>query len=296
MTLPEWDEDVAVDRAVSRLTRLARLGVNTVVDLTVPGLGRDPNLVSKVASRVPVNVVAATGWYSASTLPLFFQFRGPDRLISGPDPLVELFVRDIDEGIGTSRIRAAMLKVKTSDEQITPDEARVVAAAAIAAQHTGVPITTHSSPRTRNGLAQQHLLRSLGVALDRVVIGHSGDTDDVEYLVELMDAGSTIGLDRFGMEHVLDDERRFRTLHELLKRGYTDRIVISHDASFYSHVTPPSWRSANAPNWRMENIPTKVVPMLHEAGVSDAEIEQVMVKNPQRLFTRTLSARAGEPA
>jgi phosphotriesterase-related protein len=293
MMLPEWDEDRAVERAVSGLTRLAELGIDTVVDLTVPGLGRDPGLVGKVAGRVPLNLVASTGWYSLSKLPLFFQFRGHERLIPGPDPLVELFVRDIEEGIGTSRVRAALLKVKTSDERITADEERVLTAAAVAAQHTGVSITTHSNPHTRNGLAQQRFLGSLGVALDRVVIGHSGDTDEIDHLVELMDAGSTIGLDRFGMEHVLDDERRCQTLLELIQRGYADRVVVSHDASFYSHVTPPSWRSANASNWRMDNIPTRVVPMLRQAGVSSAEIEQVMVKNPQRLLTRAHSERWG---
>ena len=96
--------------------------------------------------------------------------------------------------------------------------------------------------------------------LDRVVIGHSGDTDDLGYLRALMDAGSTIGMDRFGMEHVLPDERRVRAVRDLVRLGYADRMILSHDAAFYSHVTPPSWRAANAPEWHMETLSRRILP------------------------------------
>ena len=128
-------------------------------------------------------------------------------------PLFHLFVRDIEIGIGGTGIRAAMLKVVTDEPGMTDDIiTRVMTAAAIAHQQTGVPITTHSHPATRTGLVQQAFLREHGVSLDRVIIGHSGHTEDLAYLRELMDEGSTIGMDRFGMEHVLADDRRVRTV------------------------------------------------------------------------------------
>jgi phosphotriesterase-related protein len=207
-------------------------------------------------------------------------------LIAGPDPLIEMFVGDIEAGIGTTGVRAAMIKLSTSDELITPDETRVLTAAAIAAQHTGVAITTHSNPRTRNGLVQLRALCELGVAPERVIIGHSGDTDDVDHLRELMDLGSTIGLDRFGMEHVLADEVRVSTAVALIEMGYADRIVLSHDAAIYSHVTPPTWRAQHAPKWRMDGIPRRIVPMLKQAGVAQEAIDQMLVANPRRLLTR----------
>ena len=147
-------------------------------------------------------------------------------------------------------------------------------------------ITTHSHPASRNGLEQQQFFRTHGVPLDRLVIGHSGDTDDIDYLREIMDAGSTIGLDRFGMEFVLDDERRIATLLSVIQLGYADRIVISHDAAFYSHVTPPSWRSRVAPRWRMDNITSNVLPRLRSAGVRQEDIDQMMMANPRRLLGR----------
>jgi len=280
----EWDPEAAVETAVQGLSEIHDLGIRTVVDLTVPGLGRDLGLLAMVAERAPVNLVASTGWYTPNVLPTYFQFHGPGRTIDGPEPLVDLFVRDITEGIAGSGVRAGMVKVMTDADGITPDVGRVMSAAAIAHRDTGVPITTHSHPASRNGLAQQAFLGKRGVPPERIVIGHSGDTDDLEYLRELMENGSTIGMDRFGMEHVLSDDRRIRTVVALVEQGYADRMVLSHDAAFYSHVTPPSWRAVQAPRWRMDTISRHILPALRQEGVSDDTIDQLLIRNPRRLL------------
>jgi phosphotriesterase-related protein len=280
----EWDAAGAVETAVAELTELHELGVRTVVDLTVPGLGRDVELVDRVARRVPLHLVAATGWYTPNVLPPYFAFRGPGRLIDEPDGLTALFIRDITVGIAGTSVRAGMIKVVADVDGITPDIARIMSAAADAHRETGVPITTHSHPASRNGLEQQAYLRDHGVPLERVIIGHSGDSEDIDYLREIMENGSTIGLDRFGMEHVLPDERRLRTLLTLLELGFADRIVLSHDAAIYSHVTPPSWRARFAPRWRMDTLARHIIPALRAAGVSEADLDQVMVVNPRRLL------------
>jgi len=280
----EWDAQQALESAVSGFERLHSLGVRTVVDLTVLGLGRDVRAVQAVADRVPVNLVASTGYYTSNVLPAYFHTHGPGRLVDGPDPLVEMFVADIEKGIAGTPVRAGMLKVVTDREGLTEDVTRVFTAAAVAHQQTGVPITTHSSPALRNGLDQQDLLAKQGVDLERVVIGHSGDSEDIDYLRTLMDNGSTIGMDRFGMEHVLPDERRVDTVLALLRLGYADRMVLSHDAACFSRVTPPSWRAREAPNWHMENLPRRVLPMLQRGGASESDIHQMMVVNPRRIL------------
>lgn len=282
----EWEQSAAVERAVLGLTALHALGVSTVVDLTVVGLGRDVRLVSEVAQRVPVHIVAATGLYVADALPLYFRFHGPGRLVDEPEPLVELFVRDIEEGIDETDVRASMIKVTTEGPEPSQAEERVLTAAAVAHQHTGVAITTHSVPALRNGLTQLAFLRRRGVRPHRIVIGHCGDTDDVDYLRALMDAGATIGLDRFGMEHVQADRIRIETAVALARLGYADRMVLSHDAAFYSHVTPPTWRAEHASQWQMDHLPRTIVPELRERGVSQMDIDRMLITNPRSLLTR----------
>ena len=288
---PEWDEPALIEAAVDGLERLWALGIRTVVDLTVLGLGRDVGRVAKVAARTSVRLLASTGYYTADVLPAYFHTHGPGLLIDGPDPLVELFVRDIEAGIADTGVRAAMLKVVTDRPGITDDVRRVMIAAAEAHLHTGVPITTHTHAPSQNGRDQLAFFRECGVAPERLIIGHCGDSQDLDYLRELMDAGATIGLDRFGMEHVLPDEARIDTLLALLRLGYAEKMVLSHDAAFFSRVTPPSWRARHVPNWHMENLSSRVVPRLLAAGATDKDLHQLLVLNPARLLAPGLGDR-----
>lgn len=281
---PEWCEERAVEAAVAGLERLWDLGVRTVVDLTVLGLGRDVGRVARVAARTRVQLVASTGYYTADVLPAYFSTHGPGRLVGGPDPLVELFLRDIESGIADTGVRAGMLKVVTDQPGITADVRRVMEAAATAHRRTGVPITTHTHAPSQTGRDQLAFFRDRGVAPDRLVIGHSGDSEDLDYLRELMDAGATIGMDRFGMEHVLPDESRIATVLNLLGEGYGDRMVLSHDAAFFSRVTPPSWRAQHTPNWHMENLHRRIIPALRDGGATDDQVEQLLVRNPARIL------------
>lgn len=284
MPHPEWDEDEAVAKAVAGLRDVHDLGVRTVVDLTVPGLGRDVARVQRVAAEAPVALIAATGWYADTALPPFFRLNGPGRVVDGPDPLEALFLRDIREGIQGTDVRAGMIKIVSDAAGFTPDVQDVFRAAAAAQRETGVPITTHSHAPTRGGLEQQRMLTHLGVPLDRVVIGHSGDSDDIDYLRRIADAGSYLGFDRFGMAHMAPDEQRIAMLMELLDEGYEERIVLSHDAAFFSRVTPPSWRATAAPDWHMERIHTGILPRLRAAGIGGGTIDMMMVTNPRRIL------------
>ena len=281
---PEWDEPALVEAAIDGLTRLHGLGIRTVVDLTVPGLGRDVPLVAAVAARVPVHLVASTGWYATEVLPAALGTHGPERLVGGPDLLEELFVRDIERGIGGTGVRAGMLKVVVDRAGLTPDVRRVIAAAAVAHQQTGVPVTVHTHAPSGAGPEVLTVLARHGVAADRVVLAHCGDSEDLGHLRGLMDAGATLGMDRFGMEHVLPDDRRVRTVLSLLRLGYADRMLLSHDSAFYSRVTPPSWRATHTPHWHLENIPRRIVPELLAGGATRDDVHQMLVRNPARLL------------
>ena len=238
-----------------------------------------------MAERTRVQLVASTGYYTPDVLPAYFHTHGPGRLVGGPDPLLGLFLRDIEEGIAGTGVRAAMLKVVTDEQGLTPDVRRVMEAAAAAHRRTGVPITTHTHAPSRNGRDQLRFFLDRGVTPDRLVIGHCGDSQDLDYLRELMDAGATIGMDRFGMEHVLPDDARLSTVLTLLQGGYADRMVLSQDAAFFSRVTPPSWRAAHVPHWTMENISRRILPRLLEQGATDDQIHQLMVLNPARVLS-----------
>ena len=144
--------------------------------------------------------------------------------------MTDMFVRDITEGIADTGIKAAILKCATDEPGVTPGVERVLRAVAQAHRQTGVPISTHTHAATRRGLEQQRIFAEEGVDLSRVVIGHSGDTTDLDYLEELIANGSYIGMDRFGLDTFLTTEERVDTVATMCERGHADKMVLSHDA------------------------------------------------------------------
>lgn len=276
--------DNMVDRAVRYLDEVKASGVDTIVDLTVMGTGRNIPLVSRVAARVGVNVVVATGWYTYHEAPSFANLNGPGRLLGGPDLLTEIFVRDIVEGIDETGVRAGVLKCAADRYGMTDGVLNVMQAVADAHLETGAPIFTHSDPHEGNGVDQQDYFEGRGVDLAGVVIGHCGDSDDLDYLRRIADRGSILGMDRFGLEARLPYERRLETVAQLCELGYADRMVLATDSSAYSMNFPDAARAERLPRWRAPEVMGSVVPDLRKRGVPEDDIHTMMAVNPARIL------------
>ncbi|GAA2402273.1 phosphotriesterase-related protein [Streptomyces glaucosporus] len=286
----EWgDEEGRVADAAERLRALAASGVRTIVDPTVVGLGRYIPRIRRVAERVPeLNIVVATGLYTYDDVPFFFRHRGPalNEALGAevPDPMVEMFVRDITEGIADTGVRAGMLKCAIDEQGMTPGVERVMRAVAAAHHRTGTPVTVHTHPGSRTGLEVKRVLcDEEGVDPARVVLGHSGDTTDCDHLAELADAGFLLGMDRFGLNLGTTFEARADTLVEMCRRGYAESMVLSHDASCYLDWIDPDVMPF-LPQWHYLHIGQEVLPYVRERGVTEAEITTMLTDNPRRLF------------
>jgi phosphotriesterase-related protein len=284
-----WDEEVRVADAIKKLGKLKAAGVDTIVDPTVVGLGRYIPRVQRVNAEVDINIVAATGLYAFDSIPHFFHYRGPDTLLGGPELMTEMFVRDIREGISGTSVKAAFLKCVVEEAGLTPDVARVQAAISETHQETGVPITVHTNSAHQTGRLALEFYAKHGVDLTKVVIGHAGDSNDLDYLKWIMDQGATIGCDRFGLDMFNPTADRVATIVALCAQGYADRIVLSHDAAcymdFFSGEQAQAMLKAAAPNWHYRHITNDVLPALRERGVAEDQIKTMLVHNPKRYFT-----------
>jgi phosphotriesterase-related protein len=285
-----WDEEERVQDAVAKLRAVVAKGITTIVDPTVWGLGRYIPRIQRIAEQVPeLNIIVATGLYCYDEVPHQYEHRGPGLLLDVPEPMVEDFTRDIVEGIAGTNVRAAFLKCVIEAKGLTPGVERIARAVARTHLETGAPITVHTSSAIQAGRLAVDLFGEEGVDLSKVVIGHAGDTNDVDYLMELADTGAILGMDRFGLDVYNPTADRVRTIAALCERGYADRMVLSHDASCFidywagahDHVM-----AAMAPNWHYQHITEDVLPALRELGVSDAQLDQMLVDNPRRYFTR----------
>jgi phosphotriesterase-related protein len=277
------DEAEREAEAIARLNELKSRGVDSIVDLTVIGMGRYIPRIARVAAATDINIVVATGVYTYNDVPMYFHFTGPGGALGDSEPMVDMFVRDIEVGIADTGIKAGILKCATDEPGVTPGVDRVLRAVAKAHRRTGVPISTHTHAATRRGLEQQRIFTEEGVDLSRVVIGHSGDTTDVDYLEELIGNGSYIGMDRFGVDVYLPFEDRVNTVARMCERGHADKMVLSHDAACFMDWVPEELLPA-LPNWHYLHIHNDVIPALKERGVTDEQLTTMLVDNPRKIF------------
>jgi phosphotriesterase-related protein len=280
-----WDEDQQVTDAAAKLTALRDRGVATIADPTVIGLGRNIPRIQRIAARTGINIIVATGLYTYNDVPLYFRYRAPGSGSGGADPMTDLFVADITEGIAGTGVRAAFLKCCIEDEGLTAGVERVMRAVARAHVITGAPVMVHTHPASKSGLEALRVLTEEGADLSRVIMAHSGDTDDLDYLTRLADAGCLLGMDRFGLDIVLPFEQRVGTVAALAARGYAGRMVLSHDASCHIDWFPDGLIGVFAPTWHFGHLLDDVLPALRGRGVTDEQIDTMLVANPREYFT-----------
>lgn len=280
----DWDEDDKVAEAVRDLTELKELGIDTILDPTVLGLGRYIPRIQRIAEQIDLNIVVATGLYTYNDIPFQFHYAGPGMLFDVPEPLVTLFTKDLTEGIADTGVRAAFLKCAIEAQGLTPGVERVMRAVGQTSAQTGAPITVHTDPHSQSGLIAQKVLAEEGADLTKVVIGHSGDSVDLDYLMRLADAGSVLGMDRFGLDLLLPFDERVNTVAELCKRGYADRMALAHDAACFIDWFDHEAKKQALPKWNYRHISEEVLPALRERGVSEADIATMLVDVPRRYF------------
>jgi phosphotriesterase-related protein len=279
----EWDEEERVADAVTKLTALAAQGVRTIVDPTVVGLGRYLPRIQRINQQVPqLNIVAATGCYTYEDVPFFFQHRGPAVFMD--EPMVDLFVRDLTEG--NHGVVAGMLKCAIDEPGLTPGVERVMRAVAKAHLQTGAPVTVHTHPGSRTGpVVQRVMCDEEGVDPRHIVLGHSGDTTDVDHLESLASQGFTLGMDRFGINLATTFEARADTVVELCRRGFASSMVLSQDAACYIDWIDPAVKPM-LPQWHYLHLEEDVLPYLREQGVPEGDITTMLVDVPRRVFER----------
>ena len=279
-TYPELygDFDRLTEQAAATLTEAREGGVRTIVDLTTLDLGRDIRFLADLSRRTGVNIIAATGIWRDIPRALFSR---------SPDEIAALFAREIEVGIERTGIKAGIIKVANDAEGVTREGELILRAAARAAKRTGVRISTHTHAPNRVGEQQVAIFEDEGFDLNRVYIGHSNDSTDLDYLQGLLRRGVWLGLDRHQTSAPIgpDWEGRARTLAALIEAGWGDRLMVSHDWSVLgvSRTSDPLVsRSYNPDGWLFAT--RKLFPRLREWGISQEQVARLNHDNPRRFL------------
>ncbi len=271
--------DRLLETAEAVLTRAVADGVSTMVDATTFDLGREVDLLVESSRRSGMHIVAATGMWLAPS---------PALQVRTTDQIADWFTADLTVGLDGTDVRAGIIKV-ASELELLPFEERVLEAAARAHAATNAPILTHSLARNHMGEQQAAVLERFGVDPTRVVIGHSDDSTEIDYLVSLADRGYRIGMDRLPNGNLpeygtQDVQARLRMIAALVERGYAEHMVLSHDDPVWAGVLSDvdQARHLDSNPVVMSFIPRIVLPGLRELGVPESAITLMTRDNPQR--------------
>ncbi len=274
------------DIALDKIRQMQDFGIRSMLDPCPNDLGRDVALAAEVSDRTGFNIICATGLYKEDEGGAAY-WHFTRSLGKGVEAMAELFVRELTEGIGDTGIRAGIIKVATGEGRITDYEYEVLEAAALAAVETGAPVTTHTDQGTM-GVEQQEFLTGKGVPAHRIIIGHSCGSADHGYHLDILDRGSYLGFDRFGLEVLAPDEQRIQALAALLKKNREQRIVVSHDSVWCTRGTPfpEDLLALMDPDvlFNPTHFHRNIIPRLLEQGVTREQIDTMLVDNPRRFF------------
>lgn len=239
-----------------------------------PGETRDPGNVAAVAAiakSAGVNVVLGTGHYRDPFLNReFFDRQDSNRL-------AEALVRDLTVGFGETGIKAGIIGEIGADKwYISALEERSFRAAARAHRQTNAAVYTHAA-RWDVGLAQLDLLAEEDVDPARVAIGHVDTVPINGFAVQVAKRGVYVGVDTINSASKEVVQHRVDMVMELVRAGYIDRILLSHDVCLTSQL-----RSSGGNGFGF--ILGHFRDALLAAGLDAEEFSHIVTANPARLI------------
>ena len=265
------------DGAIASLRQAKADGVDALIDLTTPDLTRDVRFIEEVSRASGVHVVVATGiWRDATRSFAARRRRCQRRRLRAGDRV----------GIGDTSIKAGAIKVANDEDGISPALERVLRAAAGASRRTGCPISTHHWAQGEQGREQLRVFLEEGASPDRICIGHSANTTDVDYLESLLRQRVWLSMDRYpGRPPRPRWQERNAAVKTSIDRGWAHRIMLGHDAPATRPI-PAGAAEAPSDDYNLDGLLflTRVgLPALFADGMPQATVD-LMTRDVLRRF------------
>lgn len=243
-------------------------GVTALIECTPPGVGRNLEVLRRVAEITPMRLLIPTGIYREAFTPLAMRNLGVEALAS-------LWVQELTEGIEGTPVRAGFIKLAMSDNGPTEIEIHNLKAAARASQSTGAVIASH----TTNGSIMQAELKVLeqaGLDLGRFIWVHADAEPNPAFHLDAAKRGAYVEFDAIGARPDMETQVDFTVA--LVEAGFTERILLSHDAGWYEPGQPGGKPAGGVRGFT--SLIQDFLPRLRNRGIGEDTIHRITVLNP----------------
>ena len=255
------------------LAEAAEAGVTALVECSTVGVGRNLPVLQSLAEVTSIHIIAPTGVYRDAYIPESL------REISVHD-LAELWTTELTEGIEGTSIRAGFIKLAMSDDGPTALEIRNLKAAVRASQNTGAVIASHTIGG-KVARKEMDVLEEAGLDLRRFIWIHGQTEPDVSILEEAARRGAYVELDSVGAPHQSQSEL-LETIIALIQAGFTDHLLLSHDAGWYNPARPDGLPEDGFRGYTA--LSRDFIPELLKRGITEEQVRLITLNNPANAF------------
>ncbi len=277
--------------AIRELRSFTELGGKSLVDLTLPGIGRDPSALKKISEDTGLNIICGTGWYTAVSHPPYIKKKSID-------DLCEIMLEELNQGIGNTGVKAGIIGEIGCSLPLHENEKKVLQASARAQKETKAAINIHQWPvdikkKKINKTVGDYLdiLHREGADMDKVYVSHidiflqDSREKKLDYLKDILNKYDvTIEFDLFGRDYYFlhplfrgSDSKGVEALIELCEEGYEKKILISQDVCYKMLLTRYG-------GYGYTHILGNIVPELKARGITETQINKLLVENPKRIL------------
>ncbi|WP_339786959.1 phosphotriesterase [uncultured Imperialibacter sp.] len=272
-----WNRDSVIAQTLPFLVDARKRGVNTFIDCTPAYLGRDPWLLKALSELSGLTIITNTGYYGA----VDNKYLPEHAFTETSEQLATRWIDEFQNGIEGSGVRPGFIKISVnSSVPLSTVDQKLVRAAAITHLATGMTIASHTGPALP-ALEEIALLKAEGVDPSAFIWVHAQIETDFTYYNKAYDLGAWISLDGV----VWDVEEHLKRLIYCKKNGLLDKVLISHDAGWYSpgELNGGDFKSFTA-------IFDELIPLLKQNDYSEKDIDQLLRANPARAFAINVKA------
>lgn len=265
-----WNREEVAAAMLPRLRALRRQGITGFVDCTPAYIGRDALLLRNLAEKSDLHIVTNTGYYGAAQdkyLPAHAQTESASQL-------ADRWTREFDGGIEETGIRPGFIKIGVDPGRLSPIDRKLVEAAAVTHQRTGLAIACH----TANGVAALEIIEILkesDVAAGKYICVHTDAEPDTNFHRKIAEQGAWVEYDSIGSRPAAHHVELVRSMLQ----AHAHRLLLSQDSG---------WWYAGEPNGGKIRDYTfllaEFLPALRKSGVAESQIRKLLVENPARAF------------